>query len=421
MAWQTLQYLAAPVAYLTRAHQRYGDVFTARLLGQNWVVLANPDAIREVFGAAQDQLLAGEASRVLEPLIGTHNTLMLDGQDYLHRRRLLLPAFHGSTLKRHERMIRELTQRELATWPTDVPFAALPHLQKLAAKIAQQCVLGESGNELAAAVLNLLTWLTSTGHLAYYFAFGAQQLMRLPGYRTRQQRVDEHMRNEIQTRRQAHKPEQTDILTLLINSRDQHGQPLSDNDLHDETITLLVAGHENTAAMLSWAIHELARNPSIQNQLATNQADWSELVIAETLRLRPPVPIVPRRLATPLTLAGHKLQAGTNIAPCVLLAHRDPTLYPDPITFNPTRFLRQRPSAWFPFGGGTRRCIGEAFAQTEMRLILQELTSMYHIQATGPPERTRPRALVLVPAKGARITLRRRSPESTQGCARRTA
>lgn len=410
-AWQSLQYLAAPALYLSRAQQRHGDIFTARLLGQDWVVLADPSVIREVFAKPPDQMLGGEPSRVLEPLIGTRNTLMFDGDEYLQRRRLLLPSLHGDALARHERSIDAAVQSELATWPTKGSIAALPRMQRLSATIIKHCVLGETGDVLAAAVLDLLTWLTSTSRLAYYFSFGAESLMQLPGYQRRQRRIDQEMQHEIHRRRHdAASTQQSDVLSMLVNAVDENGDALPDTDIRDETITLLVAGHENTAATLAWAVHELARAPVIQEQFAEHPETWSQAVIAETLRLRPPVPIVPRRLACPCELAGYQFDAGTNVAPCALLAQRQPNLYPNPLRFAPARFLDHRPRrGWLAFGGGARRCIGDAFAQLELRVILTAIVSAYRLEPAGRPERARPRALVLVPSGGAQLNVSRRA------------
>jgi len=414
MALQTLQYLAAPIAYLSGAQRRHGDVFIARLLGDDWVVLADPELAREVFATSPRHLNAGEASQVLEPLIGTRNTLMLDGEEYLQRRRLLLPALHGRALREQERVIRELAAQQISTWPTEVPLAALPRMQTLAAMIIKQCVLGDSGGELASATLDLLAWVTSTSRLAYYFTLGAGQLMRRPGYRRRLRRVEQSMREEIEARRRdPDLQRRSDILSMLVAARDERGEPLPDKDIRDETITLLVAGHENTAAVLAWVAHELARSPQVQRELASDPETWVDPVITETLRLRPPVPLVPRRLTVPLTIGGYALAAGTNIAPCALLIQRDGRVYPDPLSFRPERFLEEQPTTatWFPFGGSVRRCIGDAFARLEIRIVLQELAARYRLRPGGRAERARPRALVFIPSRKARVTLSRQSLE----------
>lgn len=412
MAVQTVQYLATPIAYLARAQRRFGDVFTARLLHEDWVVLASPELARDVFAMPPDQLRAGEASRVLEPLIGTRNTLMLDGEEYLKRRRLLLPALHGEALREIEHAVRGIARRQVAAWPVDERVAALPLMQDLAARIVKQSVLGDSGKELAHRVLDLLGWVTSTRRLAYYFSFGARALMHRPGYLRRVRHIERLMRVEIDSRRDSRDLDRrTDILSLLVAARDEDGEPLPDKDIRDETITLLVAGHENTAALLTWTAHELARSPSVQQRLSEDPSTWVDPVITETLRLRPPVPLVPRRLTSARSLGGFTLPAGTNVAPCALLIQRDPRVYPDPLAFRPERFLGSQPTAstWFPFGGSVRRCIGDAFARLETRIVLEELTGSRHIEPVGREERARPRALVFIPSREGEVTLRPRS------------
>lgn len=412
MALQTLQYLATPVSYLSSAQRRYGDVFIARLLSEDWVVLADPELAREVFATAPEHLHAGEASQVLEPVIGTRNTLMLDGEEYLQRRRLLLPALHGSALRDQEQTMRSLVTQQISTWPMSVPIAALPLMQGLAARIVKQCVLGDSGEELADVVLDLLAWVTSTSRLAYYFTFGARALMRRPGYLRRVHEVERLMRIEIESRRRSNELDRrTDILSMLICARDEDGEPLPYRDIRDETITLLIAGHENTAALLAWIAYELARSPETQKRLTAEPDVWIDPVITETLRLRPPVPLVPRRLMSPQTIGGFTLPTGTNVAPCALLIQRDPRVYPDPLAFTPERFLGRQPttSTWFPFGGSVRRCIGDAFARLETRVVLEELMARCSIMPSGPDERARPRALVFIPSREGRVTLRPRA------------
>ncbi len=204
---------------------------------------------------------------------------------------------------------------------------------------------------------------------------------------------------------------------MLICARDEHGHGLTSHELRDELITLLFAGHENTTALITWALHELARDPQSQDRAAACDGTFTDAVITETLRLRPPVPLLARRLRKPLQIAGHELPAGTNLCPCTLLAHRHPITYPEPWSFKPERFLDHKPTAgeWFPFGGGTRRCIGAAFAQFEARTTLEEITHAYHLSADPHhPERPRTRAIVLVPAHGARITLTKHRPPAHQ-------
>jgi cytochrome P450 len=205
--------------------------------------------------------------------------------------------------------------------------------------------------------------------------------------------------------------EREDILSLLIQAVDEHGERLSDRELRDELMTLLMAGFETTATLLAWAIHDLARDPASQERLLTEGGAFTDAVIAEALRLHPPTGGVVRRLRKPLAIAGYDLPVGTDVLPITLLAHRRADVYPRPWTFDPTRFLDARPpaGAWFPFGGSVRRCIGASFAQFEAKIVLEELLAALRLRpAERRPERTSRRAIVLVPSKGARIVAERR-------------
>jgi cytochrome P450 len=415
-AWQSLRFVLDPVGFFHSAQQHHGDVFTIGVLGQKWVVLAHPDAAREVFAYGPADLDSGKPNQVLRPLIGTHNLLLLDGEQHLHRRRIVLPAFHGEELDAYQEPIRSEVLDEIKTWPLGRPFAALPRMDALAFRLILRCVFGLGEEQrlgrLATVLLEMVRWMTDTRRQLFFFLLGPERLMRLPTFRRQLQRVDRAVYNEIAHRRaSSNLSGRQDILSRLIRARDEDNNGLTDRELRDELITLLVAGHENTAATLSWAIHELARHPADQDRLTDEPGAYTDAVIAETLRLRPPVPVVVRRLRRPLTIAGHKLPAGTNICPCALLIHRHPDIYPQPLAFRPERFLAHRPAAgeWFPFGGSTRRCPGAAFAQQETRIALEEIAQVLRLTPVQRrSERTRPRSVVLVPARGARVVVARR-------------
>jgi len=391
-------------------------VFTIGVLGQKWVVLAHPDAVREVFAHGPANLDSGQPSQVLRPLIGTRNLLLLDGQEHLRRRRMVLPAFHGERLKAHDQLIHSEAVREIQTWPLGRAFAVLPRMDALAFRLILSCVFGLGEEDrlgtLASALLGMVKWMTDTRRQLIFFLLGPERLMGLPAFHRQLQRVDREIYDEIARRRKTPDLEdRQDILSLLIQARDEQGNGLTDHELRDELVTHLVAGHENTAATLAWAIHELARHPTHQERLATEPGAYTDAVIAEILRLRPPVPVVVRRLRKPLTIAGQELPAGTNVCPCALLVHHRPDLYPQPHAFQPERFLTHRPatSEWFPFGGGTRRCPGATLAQQEIKIALEETTHTLRLAPQrARPERTRPRSVVLVPTRGAQIIATKR-------------
>ena len=410
-----LHYVLDPEGFFATAHRRHGDIFTLKMLGEHWVVLANPEHIRELFAAPPENLDAGEASQVFRPLVGTNNMLMLDGEEYLYRRRIALPPFHGERMRSYETIIRQATTEEISRWPLGRPFPLLPRLSRLVFRVILRCVFGISEAEqvgpLADALTRMLSWITDIRRVLTFFLLGPERLMSLPSYRAMIATLDHHAFAEIAQRRNAPDlHEREDILSMLICARDEHGNGLTDRELRDELITLLFAGHENTTALLAWALHELARYPPSQKGISTEGAPYTDALIAETLRLRPPVPLLARRLRQPLRLAGHHLPTGTNICPCSLLAHRNPDTYHEPWAFHPKRFRQERPnaSAWFPFGAGIRRCIGAAFAQFETRITLEEIINRLHLTADAQPERTRTRAIVLVPADGTRVTLTQR-------------
>ena len=411
-SWQTLRYVLDPEGFFASGHRRHGDIFTLKMLGQRWVMLANPEHIGELFTLPPGGMDAGEASQALRPLIGISNMLMLDGEEYLHRRRIVLPAFHGERMRSYEATIRQTTVEELSKWPLEQPLPLLPRLSELVFRVILRCVYGVSEAEqvgpLADALLRMLSWITDVRRVLWFFLLGPERLMSLPSYRAMITTLDHHAFAEIAMRREAPDlHEREDILSMLICARDEHGNGLTDRELRDELITLLFAGHENTASLLAWALHELARDPTSQERLLAEGSPYADALVAETLRLRPPVPLLARRLRAPLRLAGHDLPAGVNLCPCTVLAHRDPHAYPEPWAFQPQRFLEERPvpGAWFPFGAGVRRCVGAAFAQFEARITLEEITSRLRLTADPQPERTRTRGVVLVPADGARVTL----------------
>jgi cytochrome P450 len=414
--WQALHYLHDPEGFFTHTHRRYGDMFTIQMLGEEWIVLAHPDAVAEVFAHSPEDLNSGEPLQVLRPVIGTRNLLLLDGEEHLHRRRIVLPPFHGDRMRAYEPTIRQAITHELSSWPTGTPFPVLPRTEALAFSTILSCVFGlrdqERMSTLATSLLGMLRWITDPRRLLVLFFAGPARLMNLPRFRRQMQKIDHEVLTEIARRRTLKDLSQReDILSLLIGARDENDTGLSDTELRDELLTLLVAGHQNTAALLAWAMHELARDQHSQERLAAEPSVYADAVITETLRLRPSVPLVVRRLRKPLTIAGHKLPAGTNLGPCALLVHRRADLYPQPLTFKPTRFLDRRPSSseWFPFGGAVRRCIGASFARFEARIILEEITRTLRITPEHPqPERAKPRAIVLVPARGARIIATKR-------------
>jgi cytochrome P450 family 135 len=418
-AVQSLEYGLDPYGYFRRAQRRFGDVFTVHVVGEEWVMLAHPDAVREVFGHGPHELDSGQANFALRPILGTRNVLLLDGAEHLRRRKLVLPPFHGERMKAYAEIISGVARRDLVSWPLATPFPVLPHMQAVTFEVIMRAVFGVQEasrlDRLRLILREFLSWTTDWRRALVFGFLGPERVMALRGFRRQLAEVDSEVLSEIARRRRARDlAEREDVLSLLLQARDEEGRSLSDGELRDELVTLLVAGHETTAGALAWALGELADAPAVQERLAAGEEGLSEAVVTETLRLHPPVPLgALRRLRQPLRIAGHDLPAGATIAACALLVHRRADLYESPDDFVPDRFLGTKPppGGWLPFGGGVRRCVGAAFAQFEARLVLEEVARRFRL--AHPPGR-RPigigrRGIVLVPRRGGRLMAVKRS------------
>ena len=411
---QTLAWIARPVPFLRRVHAEFGDVFTMRLItGGRWVMLAHPDHVREVFTGPADVLRAGEANRILLPIVGPHSVLLLDGPEHLRQRRLLLPPFHGERMQRYVDAMVEATEREVATWRPGEPIALTPRMQRITLEVILRTVFGvrDVGEvaHLRRVLDELLAYAVVPQRLVLLALLGGERLTRLPGLERAKRPVDEALRGEIARRRVAPDlRERDDVLSLLLQAHDEDGEGLSDEELRDELITLLVAGHETTANALGFAFERLLRHPGALARAAA-EPEYADAVVTETLRLRPVLALVARRLREPMTIAGHDLPAGAEVAPSILLVHRRPDLYPQPDVFRPERWLPGEGGAkpgtytWLPFGGGIRRCLGASFALVEMRTVLRTVLGRVRLETVdGAADGTARRAITLTPARGAR-------------------
>lgn len=416
-AVQTLWYGFDPYGFFGANHRRYGDAFTVRIMRDTWVMLADPEDVRDVFAHGPEELNSGEANLALRPIIGTRNVLLLDGNEHLARRRMVLPPFHGERMRTYAELIAAATEREMASWPLDRPLELLPRMQAITFEVILRAVFGlESAAEverLRALLSAFMGWTTNMRRSLVFALLGPDRLMAMRGFRRQLAPVDAAVYEVISRRRAAgDAAEREDVLSMLLLARDETGDGLSDEDLRDELVTLLVAGHETTATTLAWAAHELARAPGLQARLADGEHGYTDAVVSETLRLHPPLPLVVRRLRTPLRVAGHDLPAGATVAPCTVVLHRRADLYPDPQEFRPERFIDGRPpaGAFLPFGGGVRRCIGAAFASFEARIVLEQLAARFVMSPDHPRrERVARRGVLIVPGRGARVRLWARS------------
>jgi cytochrome P450 family 135 len=399
---------------MERARRRYGDVFTVRLAQVGtFVFTSDPATLKTVFTSGPDRLRAGEANVALEPVLGSRSVLLLDGAEHIRQRRLMLPPFHGERLRGYEELIAEIAGEEMSRWPAGEPFALQPRMQAVTLEVILRVVFGmDEGPRLVVLrerLKQLLTVSTKPWALVPWLRRDLGRASPWARFLEVREAVDEALFDEIARRRDDPSlAERTDIFSMLMQARDEDGQPLSDRELRDELITLLVAGHETTATGLAWAFERLVRHPGGLERLADGDArEYADAVVHETLRLRPPLPLVARRVVNePFELGEHEIPVGTMVAPCIYLVHRRADVYPDPYRFRPERFLERPPEtySWLPFGGGMRRCIGASFAVLEMSTILRTVAREMRLEpAGGGPELISRRAIVFAPSRGGEV------------------
>jgi cytochrome P450 len=382
-----------------------------------WVVVSDPELIKQVFTGDPKVFHAGEGNDILRPLLGEHSLLTLDEAPHMSQRKLLLPPFHGRRMAGYEETMREIAAREIEAWPTGVPYRLRPRMQAMTLEIIIETVFGVHGgarlDELRAALRDFLDMLTNPRMLVPILTLGPDRLRAYPPFRRRVDRVGGLILGEIAERRAAADlEERDDILSLLVAARHEEGSPMSDAEIHDELLTLLVAGHETTATALAWAVERLIRHPDklarLREEVEAGEEAYLTATIQETLRLRPVIVIVIRRLTEAIRLGGYELPAGVNVVPSIHLVHRDPAIYPEPDAFRPERFLETPPGTytWIPFGGGVRRCLGASFAQQEMAIVLRELVARRTIRPADPAaERPFRRAITETPRHNTEVIL----------------
>jgi cytochrome P450 len=418
MPVQTVLWMLFPIPFGRWCHRRYGDAFTLRLPFNGRIVqLADPEAIRAVFTARPNAARAGEANTVLEPIVGSHSVLLLDGAEHMRQRKLMLPAFHGDRMRRYIPLVEAAVRREMEAWPTGKPFSLRPSMQSLTLEVILSAVFGadegEERDHLRSVLLALLDLPRNPLGLLPWFRRDTPR-SSWGRFLRRREAVDAAVLGLIAARRAeaegAGAPHRDDILSLLLVARDDQGEPMSDTELRDELMTLLLAGHETTATGLAWFFELAARRPGVvarlRHDLAAGSGAYLDACIKETLRLRPVVPVVARRLHAPLELPDRTLPAGIAVAPNIVLTHHNPRIWPEPDEFRPERFIGARTdlAAWLPFGGGVRRCLGASFATLEMRVVIPAVLGRFDLApATKRPETALRRAVTLVPQHGARV------------------
>lgn len=421
---QTVGWWSRPFAFLERCRARYGRRFTVRLVGQSpFVILSDPEEIREVFQAPPDVLHPGEGAHIIEPVVGPNSVILLDEDPHMEQRKLLLPAFHGEKMQRMSGLMCELAEREVQSWQLDEPVALHPRLQRLTLEIILRAVFGLEAGAKLDRLRELLTEMLAFAENPISLLPPVQRILRalgvrVGGYLRHVGEVDRLIYELIDEHRRARDGGE-DVLALLLQARHGDGSPMSDQELRDELVTALVAGHETTASSLAWAVDRLAREPQVQRRLRAEIDDGDEerylvATINEILRHRPVVPNAePRLVKKPFSAGGVSYAPGAILFASAYLVHHDADIYPDPYAFRPERFLEQQPGTytWIPFGGGRRRCLGASFALLEMKIVLRALLARCTLASAGSPARTtQRRGITISTPRQNRVILRRREP-----------
>jgi cytochrome P450 len=435
----TWRWLRTPLPWLDELAARYGHAITLQLPRMNGpvVIFSEPAAVRDLWTGDPMQLHAGQANMILRSVLGKDSLLVLDGERHLRERRLMLPPFHGDRMRAYGEAMRDATSREIDRWPLGRTFPVHASTQAITLDVIMRTIFGVGGDDARLAPLRdaLVRWTTlgtsrvGTAVLLLTPPDRAEQMWELstrpwgrllpwaPIVRARIE-TDRLVRELIAARRREPTGGRDDILSMLLEARDETGAAMTDDQLRDEMLTLLLAGHETTATTLAWAIHHLLEHPA---WLARVRAEVRELgdasplldaVIKETLRLTPIIPMVGRMVGKPTTIGGYDLPAGAFALAAIYLVHRRADLWPDPTRFDPSRFAGKKidPTTYFPFGGGARRCLGMAFASYEMKIVLATILARAELApAAGARIRLVRRGITFAPSGGMPVVMTARS------------
>jgi cytochrome P450 len=408
-----------PLAFLERCRARYGRRFTIRLpFTPPFVMLTDPDEIRQVFTAPADVLHPGSGARVLEPVVGGNSVILLDGDAHMEQRRLMLPAFHGRRIEKLAALVEEVTDQVTTRWPDDSPLQLHEQFQRLTLEIILRAVFGlEPGPRMEALRERLGAMLQFGERPISLVPPRAGSLAARVGQRVgpfaqfvRTQREADALIQELIGERKAEAGERDDVLAMLLAAQREDGSGLRPEELRDELMTLLVAGHETTASTLAWCFDHLSRAPRVVDRLREDEGEaYLTATIQEALRHRPVLPnVAPRLVVKPIEVGTITYPEGVCLVPNAYLVHHDPAIYPDPYAFRPDRFLDESPGTytWIPFGGGRRRCLGASFAMLEMRIVVQALVQRRDLQPVAPGfEAPRRRNITIRPSNGCLVAL----------------
>jgi cytochrome P450 family 135 len=421
---QAVRWMRSPVELMEDCRDRFGETFTLRMARVGTLVfISDPSSVKRLFSSDRDNRLPPGRTFLLEPVLGHRSLLLLEGDEHLRSRRLMLPPFHGERMRAYEGVIAQAANRELDTWPTGERFALHPRMQAITLEVILRAVFGVDDPARRERLTGLLVRLLdqTSSPRAQVIGLISRPLGRLGPYgrlvRLMAQ-IDATLMEQIAERRADPRADgRDDILSLLVCARFDDGEPMSDSEVRDQLMTLLLAGHETTATALAWAFDLLFRAPRaierLDAELAEGRDGYLDAVVTETLRVRPVVPSVGRLITSDAKLGGFELPARTAVMPSIYLVHMRPDLYPDPHEFRPQRFLEGGPEtyAWIPFGGGTRRCLGAAFASFEMKVVLRTILRRTVLRpGTDVAEPFGHRNVTLSPRHGTPAILEERHP-----------
>jgi cytochrome P450 len=438
-AVQVLRWLRNPFLVMDACQARYGDAFTLRLpvIPRGMVLVSDPDVVKEVFALGPDEAHAGKANFILKPFLGKHSLLLLDGAEHLRQRKMMLPAFHGERMQSYGTSMIDLAHDAIDQWPVGTSFPVHRSMQAITLQVIVRTVFGIGEGPRFAELADVLTQALHVGSwpgllfpilqrdLGPYSPWGRfTRLMR---------RASDILRSEIRRGREKGTAGRADVLAMLLEARDEGGRSLTEDEVHDELVTLLVAGHETTATSLAWTLRWLLPDRNLVGKLREELAgaggdpariaklELLDATVKEALRLQPIIPLVARVLQQPMAFGSLELPKGATVAPAIYLVHQRPSLYPEPRRFRPERFLtfKPSPSEWFPFGGGLRRCIGAAFAIYEMKMVLASMLPRVEARLADEHVPAARRGVTIVPARGLPIvvTVHRPRPQAA-GAAR---
>jgi cytochrome P450 len=423
---QVLRFNQRQIEFVFRSRREFGEVFRVRgMIPGRPTITSHPDHVRSLFTAKPELAPSLTGESTLVPIVGPDSVLTAVGPRHMRQRKLLLPAFHGEAVQRYSQMIADAAEREIDSWPVGRPFALAPRMQAITLDVIMAGIFGVEGRPKRGTPEHGVRMATKRAVAASTWPLAqVAELMDIgrkePSALTRAVLtvLDRPTYAVIAERRKtADLDERRDILSLLLQARTEDGEALSDREVRNELLTLVLAGHETTANSLAWTWERLVRSPAAYDRLrdavrSDDQADEHvEAVITEGMRSRPVIPMVGRRVTVPWRLGDYAVEAGTPISMSILLLHHRHDVYPDPYAFRPERWLSHKPGTyeWVPFGGGIRRCLGAALAMAEQRVVLEAMTRRLDLEADRPePEHAVHRNVTMIPSRGARVVVRSR-------------